>query len=113
MLFPIDYISEIMADGNKPNRPETLEKFLEKLEELKQNTDYTAKCKACRDDYPSVYRDLTEGYCPGCAAEVFYENLEIASEDILETNYSTARRIRKSNDALVARQRESKGKTDS
>lgn len=90
-------------------RPKTLEVFVLKMKELgiyvNEDNPILTSCQSCQSEYPLVYKDLTEGYCPSCAMEVFYDNIKAATQDIHDMDDESDKRERTAHASLSYRQR--------
>ena len=86
-------------------RPKTRKEFLTRMREIDTDGSHEVGCSACRELYSVKLDNLTEGYCVGCAVELFYSDITRAVSEIMVMNYLKARRQQVARNAQVYRQR--------
>lgn len=98
-------------------RPPSLEEFLRLEKEIFQKNSrrkgHVVKdhCRSCRDPYPLVLRELTEGHCSSCARELFYDDVSPAIRGVLRMNRQHAQEHFESHKAHPEGQRYGMGHT--
>jgi len=75
-------------------RHKTLEEFMLRITEITtENYDFKkTSCLKCRESYNAVFDTITEGYCVGCATEIFYGDISRATSEVSSMNIRQARR---------------------
>lgn len=108
-------VLEMIAGDNSEipiGRPKTLEDFKRILEEIRINElDSEVRCKNCAELYFKKFNIITEGYCTGCAAEIFYGDISQASIEVGLMNFQQAQRNMRAYDSQAEAQKAKRGMT--
>ena len=78
-------------------RPKTVEDFLVQVDTIRQNrilredsipdlSFRLVECRSCGDNYGSDLSVLTEGHCPACAEEKFYNSYKLLTDETVNRN---------------------------
>lgn len=95
-------------------RPASADEFWKLEDELKRASKNMKNdvCPQCKDPYRQVLTALTEGYCPVCAAEVFYRDTKSASQGAMQRNLDAGIKRAESHDARTEGQQWGLGQTN-
>ena len=94
-------------------RPPTLDEFIERLTAINTGSEDETRCMKCRELYPEKLDLVTDGYCIGCAAELFYGDISRAVQEVTLMNIQQAFREMKAYNSQSEAQKVKRGMTDS